>query len=254
MQRLFILVALGFFLCGCATEYNLATGRKEYILISETSELRMGKSLSRQVEGKYKLPDDELVQQRVNEIGQRIARSSDRKDIPYHFKVLEGEEVNAFALPGGYIYVNKGLVDKLDTDDELAYILGHEVGHVAAKHSVKRIQGALGYGLLRILASKVDEKGKVGRGLDIAFGQIMLGYSREDELLADRLGVKYARKAGYDPEAAIQFLEKLREIEKKKPARIPIYLRTHPPILKRVEAVRMEISGEIDFEDYIGGL
>ncbi len=248
------LVASVLFFSGCVTEYDRALGREELILIDDRAEVRMGRSLAEKVERKFGLLEDDLVQQRIDRIGQKIAVVCERRDITYHFKVLKEEDVNAVSLPGGYIYVNKGLIDMADTDDELAYVLGHEVGHVVVKHSVKRLQGVLGYSILRILLSRSREARKVGRAADIAFAQLMLGYSRKDELLADSLGIRYAQKAGYDPNQAVTFLKKLREVERKKPARPPNYIRTHPAISSRIEAVKVEISGKISFEDYIGGL
>lgn len=253
-QCLIGLIVLTFFLFGCATEYNLALRKEEYILISGEREVKMGESIARRLEEKFEVLEDDLVQQRIDHIGQKVAYVCDRKDIDYHFKVLANEEVNAVSLPGGYIYINKGLIDEVSTDDELAYVLGHEIGHVVAKHSVKRIQGVYGYSILRILVGTIKGAGEVARASDIAFGQIMLGYSRKDELDADRLGVRYAQRAGYDPAGAVNFLEKLKEIERKKPLKPPNYIRTHPPISSRIEAVRMESSSGISFEDYIDSL
>lgn len=249
-----ILGVIAPFFYGCATEYSKALGKTEVILIKDDSEVRMGGSLAKKLEKKLKLSEDDLLQQRVDRIGQEIASVCDRKDIQYHFKVLEGKDVNALSLPGGYIYVHEGLIDKVDTNDELAFVLAHEIGHVAAKHSVKRIQGVLGYTLLRVLTSRVKGSREVGEVTDIAFSQIMLGYSREDELLADRLAVRYLQRAGYDPNGGVVFLKKLREIERKKPARPPNYIKTHPPISVRIETVNAEIAGGISFEDYIGSL
>lgn len=251
---LFIFVSASLSLFGCATEYDRVLGREDLILINDTAEVRMGRSLARKLEEKIGLLEDDLVQQRIDRIGQEVAAVCDRRDITYHFKVLADEDVNAVSLPGGYIYVNYGLVDIVDSDDELAYVLGHEVAHVVVKHSVKRLQGVLGYGILRILLSASSETRKVGKAAGIAFSQLMLGYSRKDELLADRLGARYAKDAGYDPNQAVIFLEKLREIERKKPARPPNYIRTHPAISSRIGAVKVEISGKISFEDYIGSL
>lgn len=248
------LVASAVFFSGCATEYDRALGREELILIDDEAEVRMGRALAEKLERKFGLLADDLVQQRIDRIGQKVVAVCERRDIPYHFKVLKTKDTNAVSLPGGYIYVNKGLIDMADTDDELAYVLGHEVGHVVVKHSVKRLQGALGYGILRILLSRSREARKVGRAADIAFSQLMLGYSRKDELLADRLGARYAQDAGYDPNQAVTFLEKLREVERKRPARPPNYIRTHPAISTRIETVKVEIFGKISFEDYIGSL
>lgn len=235
----------------CATEYNLATGREEMIFISPEREVAIGRSIANQVEQKFKVLKDESLEERLDRIGQRLAEKCDRKDIVYHFKALEEEEVNAVSLPGGFIYVNKGLIDKVDSDDELACVIGHEMGHIAARHAIKRLQGSLGYGILRILLSSTADTRELGRGADMAFNQLLLAYSKEDELLADRLGVRYAARAGYDPKAMITFLEKIKEIERKKPLQPKRHFRTHPYVPERLRVVKEEVLGRIDFDDYI---
>jgi predicted Zn-dependent protease len=255
-KKLIFLMAVTIFLTGCAAiEYNRALRKQEFILISSEREVKLGKSLAKKAEEKFKLSDDDLLRQRVKTIGQKVASRCDRRDITYHFDILDNKIINAFALPGGYIYVFKGLVDNLDQDyfdDELAYILGHEIGHIVAKHSVKRIQSALGYSLLKILIVGSKKTRQIARGADIAFNAIMLGYSKKDEFTADTLGVKYMQKAGYNPQAAIKFLEKLKKIEESKPAKPLYYVSTHPTIPSRIAIVRMTISGKLTFEDYIG--
>lgn len=237
-------------LSGCSSYYNVSTGRQEWLLYDTEDEIRMGRRISRQVEQKIKLVEDQFLQERVNTIGQRIASVSDRRDLVYFFKVLDLEEVNATALPGGYIYVNRGLLSKVKSNDELAGVIAHEVGHFAARHQVKRLQASLGYSLLQALAvgAKVDPRAV--RGADIAATQLFLSYSRSDELQADRLGARYAKRAGYDPAAIISFLETLEEISREGPSPRS-YLRTHPYVSDRIRVVREEIEGKMAFEDYI---
>lgn len=246
-----IILFLGLSISGCATEYNLATGREEMVLIGPEREVAIGRSIAKQVEQKFKVLKDENLEERIDRIGQALAEKCDRKDIVYHFKILDEEEVNAVSLPGGFIYVNKGLIDKVDKDDELACVIGHELGHIAARHAIKRLQGSLGYGVLRILISTSADTRELGRGADMAFNQLLLAYSKEDELLADRVGVRYAARAGYDPTAMISFLEKLKEIERKKPIQPKRQFRTHPYIPERIRVVKEEVLGRIDFDDYI---
>ena len=148
---LFAICSLPFALSGCATEYNVATQEEETYYYSADKEVQMGRSIAEQVEKEYKLTDDPLIQKRVEDIGRKIAGVCDRKEIDYHFKVLEGEEVNAFSLPGGFIYLNSALVEKAAGDDELAGVLAHEVGHVVARHSIKKLQAVQGYSILRVL-------------------------------------------------------------------------------------------------------
>ncbi len=252
--RMLSIVALIFCITGlngCVTEYNLATQQEEWILYSTDREIKIGRSISRAVEKKYELTDDALLQKRVEDIGRRIVAVCDRQEIEYHFRVIEDEEVNAFSLPGGFVYINKGLIEKVDNDDELACVLAHEVGHIVARHAVKRLQALMGYNFLRILVSQAPEGGKLVTGADIAFAQIIAGYSREDELLADQLGARYAKRAGFNPEGMISFLKKLQEIHRKKPISSKSYLRTHPYVPDRIRVVKQELGKPLTFDDYI---
>jgi len=239
------------FLSGCSTEYSIVTGKEETFYYSTDKEVQMGESISREVEKKYKLVDDPLVQKRVEEVGKKIVGVCDRKDIDYHFKVLDDEEVNAVSLPGGFVYVNKGLIDKIANDDELAGVLAHEVGHIVARHSIKKLQAIMGYSIFRILTAAIPQTGQVGDAADFAFTELILGYSREDELLADQLATRYAKLAGYDPHGIITFLEKLQEINRRKPLQPKTYFKTHPYVPDRVRIVKQELGEKIDFADYI---
>jgi MAF protein len=239
------------FFSGCATEYNIATGKEEVFYYTTDKEVQMGRAISRQVEEKYKLADDPLMQDRVKEIGKKIAAVCDRKDIDYEFKMLKDEGVNAVSLPGGFVYVNSGLVEKVSNDDELAAVLAHEVGHIVARHSIKKLQAMMGYSLLRILTVAVPQPADVGNAADLAFMEILLGYGREDELLSDQLAARYTKAAGYDPRAMITFLEKLQELNRKKPLQPKNYFKTHPYVPDRIRVVKEAIGERIDFTDYI---
>ncbi|MCM8796537.1 MAG: Maf and M48 domain-containing protein [Candidatus Omnitrophica bacterium] len=251
-----IFIFLLFFICplfifGCSTEYNIVTGEQEIYYYNTDKEVAMGQAISREVEKQYKLADDPLVQKRVRDIGKKIVAVCDRKEIDYIFKVLEDKEVNAFSLPGGFIYVNTGLIDKIANDSELACVLGHEVGHVVARHAIKKLQGMYGYSLLRLVIAYASGSGEVGATIDTAFMQLMLGYSREDELLADQLGTRYARLAGYDSSGMISFLKKLQETERRQPLRPKSYFKTHPYVPDRIRIVKQELGQTMSFEDYV---
>ena len=248
--------------CGCATEYNIATRQEEWIYYDTNKEINVGSSVARNIEKEYKVSENAVLQERVKVIGEKIAAVCDRKELVYYFNVIEArkekdkkiidEEVNAVSLPGGYVYCFKGLFKAAEpTDDELACVLAHEVGHVVAKHSLKRLQGSMGYMLLRILASRVPDAPGLGEGLDAAFYELIMGYSREDELLADRLGVRYAKLAGYDPHGMITFLEKMEKINRKKPLRPYSYGKTHPYAPDRIRVIKEELGEGIGFKDYI---
>ena len=238
---------------GCArTEYNIATQREDIMFVSDERETAMGKSIAREVENKYKPTQDAALQERVDAIGQKIAAACDRRDILYYFRVIDEKEVNAFALPGGYVYLNKGMIDKASGDDEIAEVIAHEVGHIVAKHAIKRLQGVYSYEALALLATLAADDRRQASQANVAFATLVLAYSREDELLADRLGARYMKKAGYNPDAMISFLEKLRK-ESPKKGRAPTnkYLRSHPYTSDRIRTVKEESRGKSDFVDYI---
>ena len=239
------------FLAGCSTEYNVVTGKEETYYYSTDKEVALGAALTKQVEKEYKFADDPLLQKRVEDIGKKLVVVCDRKDIDYHFYVLKDEEVNAFSLPGGYVYVNKGLIDKVASDNELAGVLGHEIGHIVARHSIKRLQAGQLYSVLRILTAATSKSGEVGTAADIAVTELMLGYSREDELLADQLGTRYSKLAGYDPHGMLSFLTKLQEIDRRQPLKPFDYFKTHPYVPDRIRVVKQELGLSIGFKDYI---
>ncbi|MDD5078118.1 MAG: Maf family nucleotide pyrophosphatase [Candidatus Omnitrophica bacterium] len=250
---LFAICPALFAILGCSTEYNLATKQEEkyYYKYTTDNEIRMGQSIDRQVRKQMKFSNDPLQRKRVEDIGKKIAAVSDRKEIEYHFEVLDDDTVNAVSLPGGYVYVNSGLLDKAANDDELACVLAHEVGHIVARHSIKKLQAMQGYSILRILVAVTPGASEAGGAADVAFTQFLLGYSREDELLADQLGARYAELAGYDPRGMITFLEKLQDINRRSPLRERSYYKTHPYVPDRVRVVKQEIGEPIDFGDYI---
>ena len=243
-----------FLLAGCASEYNLATKQEEQMYYSTDQEVQMGRSIAKAIDKEYKPINDPLVQKRVEDIGAKIAAVCDRKEISYHFYAIDDKlDPNAFSLPGGYIYVNKKLMDLVANDNELACILGHEVGHVVARQSMKKLQAAMGYSLFRVLLASAPVKGSgdLGYGADVAFTEILLGYSREDELLADQLGTRYAKAAGYDPHGMITFLEKLRAYDRRQPLKPMSYFKTHPYIPDRIRIVKQELGEKASFNDYI---
>ncbi|MDD3375140.1 MAG: M48 family metalloprotease, partial [Candidatus Omnitrophica bacterium] len=239
------------YLAGCvSTEYNLATQKQETLLFSTEKEVAIGDAIARSINKEFEINTDVDINERVSRIEKRIKEVCDRSEIFYTVQVINKDEVNAFALPGGFIYVYKGLIDVVDNDDQLAGVIAHEFGHITAKHAMKRLQAQYGYNLLQIMAI-TSGNSKMAPGINLAFGSILTGYSREDEFLADRLSVKYMKKAGYDPEEMKKFLEKLHEINAKKPIRRFSYWRTHPYTTQRISTVNQEITGETTFQDYV---
>lgn len=250
------IIVIPFLLSTCVTkEYNTATGKEDIFFVSTEKEIDMGRSIAESIEKNpdIRLDSDPLMAERVREVGKRIAAVSDRKEVNYTFHIIykDKDEVNAFALPGGYVFIFKGLLDKVENDDELAAIIAHEIGHVVARHSVKRLQGGVGYSILQILMVAAGSKVQDARRIDAAFGQLIMSYSREDEALADRIAVKYLKEAGFNPMAMIDFLKKLQKVNKEAPIRPYRYYRSHPYIADRIRMVKQELTGEIEFKDYM---
>ena len=231
-------------LMGCSTTYNPATGRNELIFISTPEEVALGENVHQQLSQQYKFSKDRTKEDRVNRIGQRLAQVSDRQDFVYHFYLIEKDELNAFTTPGGNIYFFSGLYDKLSTDEEIAGVLSHEIGHTAARHTVKKFQAALGYNLVGSLVLNQLEPGAGQQAVSLSSSLVMniifSSYGRQDEFQADRLGVKYMHLAGYNPHGMLDTLEVLKKEDKGGGG--PLLFRSHPYTKDRIEAVKKEIA------------
>ncbi len=229
---------------------------KDFIPISTEKEKRMGSSIARQVEKKFDETDDPLIQKRFEEIGKKLAAICDRQDLIYRFKVLKAKGdkeryYNAFALPGGYVYMFDALMEVLETDDKIAAVTAHELGHISSRHSVERLRSSLGVNALIILALAAARDGRTVAEANRALAQLMLAYSREDEFEADRLSVSYVKKAGFRVEGVLESLLRLQELRKKgREMRYTSY-RAHPYLSERIAACRSEIKGYTDFDSYI---
>ena len=207
------------------------------------SEIRMGKQYAMQVESTVKLVQDPVITEYVNRIGQNIVRNSDAQ-VPFTIKVIDSDEVNAFALPGGFFYVNTGLILAADEEAELAGVMAHEIAHVAARHGTRQmtraqwanigtiplifIGGGIGYGIYEA----------AGLGLPLTF----MKFQRNFEAEADYLGLQYMYKTGYDPQAFIAFFEKIQAKEKKKPGTLAKAFASHPQTPDRIEKSQQEIA------------
>jgi predicted Zn-dependent protease len=210
---------------------------------STETEIRMGKSYAMQLEKSVKFVNDPVVVEYVNRIAQNLVKNSDAK-VPFTIKVIDSDEVNAMALPGGFMYVNSGLILTADDEAEMAGVIAHEISHVAAHHAVREqtrmnyaqlgtiplifIGGWTGYGIYE--AAQI--------GIPVAF----LQFSRGFESQADFLGVQYMYRAGYDPQAFVTIFEKLENLEKTKPHLISKAFSTHPQTPDRIEATQKEIA------------
>ncbi len=234
-----IFISLSLLLLSCAT--TGPGGKKSLILISTSEEVSIGRSVANDVESQNKVTDDSVLADYIDRVGQKIARVSDRTDIGYHFKVLESPEINAFACPGGFIYIYTGLLKTMDNEAQLAGVLAHEIGHVVARHSVKRLQQVLGIQVLLSIAlgesSEITQKA-VSAGLVV----ILQGYSRQNEFEADYDGALYMTKAGHHPQGMIQLFGKFKEMEKgRKNTSLDQLLASHPPTSDRIAKVKEHI-------------
>ncbi len=237
-----VLVLLPVFLYGCVTFYNPATQKKEHLLIDTKSEVSLGENMDKELHRELKILDNPRTQQRLDAIGKKVAGASDRQDLTYTFRIVSDKDLNAFALPGGYIYINSGLMEST-TDDELACVLAHEIGHIAARHSVKKLQAILGYQIVMSIVLGNSDQKVVAQAIGITFNLTSLGYSRKDEFLADKLAVKYARRSGFNPKGMVTFFAKLKkEVSKQGPDFNLIFLSSHPPINERIKEVEKEIQ------------
>lgn len=253
-----------FLLIGCGglhTNFNTATGKQETSLYTSDREQDIGAGVALEIEKEFLLVDDVEMNQRVDGLLQRIVQVSDRKELVYIVKVIEEKEedkkkaddkpiVNALALPGGYIYLFKGLVDYVkDDDDALASVIAHEVGHITARHSIKRLQAS--YGSLAAVVGSIFVDGRLAGGINAATTAMFFEYSKEDEMQADSLAVKYMRLAGFDPQGTVRMLNLLLEYERKQPIRPKSFGRTHPFLYERIAATNKEITGDLTYRDYI---
>jgi len=249
-----VILVLVPFVLGSLLTVNPATNEEELILISAAKERKIGRGFDEAVKKHYTLPVDPLMQERLVAIGEKIAEGTDRKDIVYRFKVLNDKRennCNAFAAPGGYIYVFDDLIEILETDDNVAAVLAHEMGHIEAKHSVKRMQGSLAATLLMLAGAQVQNDGKTAAAANMAIGQLMSAYSRQDERQADELSIKYMKLAGFDPQGTLGALGKLQELRKNAP-RMPYFVyKSHPYLSERMAYLKVHINGYTDFDSYI---
>ena len=207
-------------------------------MISVEQEVKMGKETAQALEAKYGLSQDYYLNERVNRIGQRLATVCGRNDISYSFKVLNANEVNALACPGGFIYVFKGLLDYMPADTELAGVLGHEVGHVAKKHTVHSIEKQLWTSLILIAATRGQGLGLVQAAQQALFA----GYSRTDERGADKEGVNNTIKAGFNPYAMLITVQKLDDLSKQGGGANYGLFSSHPEPEERVKRVMKQLK------------
>lgn len=256
LQRCIAPVVVALSLAGCSV--NPVTGKSQLSLIPENQELSMGAEQytpTQQTQGGQFYMDPELALY-VREVGQKLAEVSDRPDLPYEFVVLNSSTPNAWALPGGKIAINRGLLTKLDDEAQLASVLGHEIVHAAARHSVQRMQQGMlisaGVAGLGFALSDNEWAGVLMGGAALGAQLALAQYSQSDELESDYYGILYMKKAGYDPTAAVELQQLFLELsEGRDSSFIQGMFATHPPSAKRVQRNR-ELVEEIGAGGYRG--
>ena len=232
---------------GCATIPNSVAKQQERTLMNSAQEVLIGRSMSENIIKRACAPYADAAKQLfVNKIGQRIAQVNDRRDIIYHFMILDSPDLNAFALPGGYVYIYRGLMERLE-EPQIAAVLAHEIGHVAARHCVKIMQASLGNDFLFAIALAGLNNKEVLLPQDVVgvtntvFNLLSRGFSREEELSADRAAVRYLRAASYDPRALVNVLKILNK-ETGPGDRVFEILSTQARIEERIKKIEEEIK------------
>ncbi len=255
-KLLAILLVLSAF--GCATVVNPVSGKKERTVMDEQAEIAEGQQADQQVRAEYGVYENAALQAYVNEVGQKLAASSQRANLKWTFTLVDSPEINAFALPGGYVYMTRGLMAYLNSESELAGVLGHEIGHVTARHASQRATreayAGAGATLISILGAVVESHYGVAGAADLA-GQTaqtvanthILSYGRDQELQADKLGADYLARTNQDPNSMTNVLRVLKSNETfrddearatgRQPQRMPTYLSTHPSNDQRLQAI-----------------
>jgi beta-barrel assembly-enhancing protease len=221
---------------------NLGGGINFYSL---EREIALGKQLAQEVERSSKMIDDPVVTEYVNRVGQNLVRNSDAK-VPFTIKVIDSDEVNAFALPGGFFYVNSGLILRAQEESELAGVMAHEMSHVILRHGTKNATKGEIMQLATIPLMLLGPGGWAGYGIyeaaQLAIPVTYLKFSRDAERQADYFGLEYMYHAGYDPNSYITFFERIQADEKRRPGTIPKVFSTHPPTPERIELAQKEIA------------
>lgn len=227
---------------GCAR--NPVTGKTELALISEQQEIQMGQQAAQEVAQTIGLVDDQALQDYVQRIGVSMASKSERPNLPWTFRVVDDPTPNAFALPGGFIFVTRGLMNLMTDEAQLATVVGHEIGHVTARHTVQQLSqqqlAQLGLGIGMILVPQLQQFGQLlGSGLSLLF----LKYSRDDERQADQLGFRYALSAHYDPRGMVQTFRTLERVEQASgQSPLPSWASSHPLTPERIQTAEQRLA------------
>jgi beta-barrel assembly-enhancing protease len=227
-------------LCGAGVAAGCAPA------LSTQQEVQIGTDYARQINQQLPLVRDQATLRYVNQIGQQMARVADNRGIQYHFYVVNSDVVNAFALPGGHVYLNRGLIERMDNVSELAGVLAHEVGHVAERHSVEQLQRAqnanLGLQVLYGVLLGRNPGGLEQAAIQVGGGAVFAGYTRDAEREADAVAVDYLIRTGYSPQGMVSFFQKLMDMQRRQPSSVEQWFATHPTTAERVQNTQALIN------------
>jgi len=240
MKQIFIASLFGALAVGSGCARNPVTGKKEVVLMSEKQEIEMGKQADPEVIKQFGLYEDSSLQRYMNQLGQQMAAISHRPKLEYHFRVINSEVVNAFAVPGGYVYFTRGILAHLNNEAQFAGVLGHEIGHITARHSVQQQRNQI-LAQVGLIAGMIlsPELARFGEAASQGLGLMLLKYGRDAERQSDELGVAYSAKIGYDPQYMADFFQTLeRQSKAAGSEELPDFLSTHPSPEERYNTVK----------------
>ena len=243
-----VAITLTISLCiGCATVGNVGNafieGLSDINIFTDEEELKFGQAFVAQHDKDLTFSRDPVVTSYINDLGQSLVRYSKRSNITYRFKVVETDVVNAYAVPGGFIYVNLGLIRAVRSESELAFVLGHEIGHIVGRHSMKRLTLIYGIEIIRKIILG-DDSSVVSKTIsDILVAGLLFRYSRDDERESDVYGVQNIYDAGISPAGGITFFETLHQLRGRKASSLEKFISTHPVPKERIDNVRAQIKG-----------
>lgn len=231
MKRLISVVAITCSLAACG--------------VSTQQEVQMGQEYARQINAQLPIVQDPELNRYINVLGDSIARLTSRADLDWRFFIVDSKEVNAFAVPGGFIYINRGLIERTDRMDEVAGVLGHEIGHVVRRHTVKQMEKAQGANIgvtLACVLTSVCNSQVAGAAINIAGGAVFARFSRQDEIEADNEGFNNVVRAGISPVGMVTMFQKLLAERRSRPAGVEAWFLTHPLEEDRIAAIQARIN------------
>lgn len=246
MKKASLLACCLLFFLAASCALNPVTGKRELSLISEKQEIALGRETDKEIQSQYGIYDDPSLNKYVEKAGMDLVPHTHRPQLAYYFSVLDTPVVNAFALPGGYVYLTRGILATMNSEAELATVLGHELGHINARHSVRRMSKLLLVQLGLTVGGALSETfAKVSGVASIGIQLLFLKYSRDDEREADALGVGYSRKGGFNPGEMVNFFASLQKLgDLSKGASLPGFLSTHPLNRERIRNVEAMLQDE----------